>query len=646
MLRAAPFVYPCFAGADPDTGYFKDWEKENMKNGKKRAAVFAAAFLSFLLMTGIITVPANLQTGVFAAQEESRTGEFSETVIVDPSEIKDNDELLEEYIEISLGVSNEAKYSASGAGHALTGAERTIYNALKEKVSDVAKGRHASTAFELQTYEMGLQKTSWTAQDLGLYSIFDSGNHVSEAASSAVSKKLGEEFNLSRVITSLIFDCPYDLFWYEKTEGVKMTTLFTGERISGNERIRITGITLQFIAAEDYMDPYGEFFFDGSAYLPVSVDLNKIKAANNAVAAIKSIVEANASLGDYEKLLAYRKIICDLTDYNWTASKGDAAYGNPWQLIYVFDGDPSTKVVCEGYAKAFQYLCDLSSFQSGWVESRIVSGQMLGGTGAGPHMWNVVTMNDAKNYAVDITNCDSGSVGYPDRLFLAGGKGNGIVNYTISGVSYSYDSDTYLVYEPADLEIEEKSYDPSSESAEEPPEEEQGGEDPGENVLQNGWIVIDGVRYFYIDGQREFGWLWDNGSWYYLDPVSGALKTGWVPVSGAWYYMNAYGQMQTGWVSDGGWYYMSGSGVMVTGWRQIGGVWYFFKPGGQMAANEWYGGYWLSGSGAWSYAAVGSWHQDGTGWWFGDSSGWYARNSTVMIDGVSYRFNAAGYWVG
>lgn len=38
------------------------------------------------------------------------------------------------------------------------------------------------------------------------------------------------------------------------------------------------------------------------------------------------------------------------------------------------------------------------------------------------HMWNHVRMDDGKIYLVDVTNCDSNSVGYPYKLFLAGGK--------------------------------------------------------------------------------------------------------------------------------------------------------------------------------------------------------------------------------
>ena len=95
---------------------------------------------------------------------------------------------------------------------------------------------------------------------------------------------------------------------------------------------------------------------------------------------------------------------------------------------------PDTKVVCEGYSKAFQYLCDLSGFDGCYT----VSGMMRGGTGAGPHMWNIVTL-EGKNYLVDVTNCDGNSIGAPDKLFLAGASGSVETGYTCCGVTYTYD---------------------------------------------------------------------------------------------------------------------------------------------------------------------------------------------------------------
>ena len=61
------------------------------------------------------------------------------------------------------------------------------------------------------------------------------------------------------------------------------------------------------------------------------------------------------------------------------------------------------KCVCEGYAKAFQLLCDLTTFNNN-IACYTVSGVMTGATGAGNHMWNVVHMDDENSYLVDVTN--------------------------------------------------------------------------------------------------------------------------------------------------------------------------------------------------------------------------------------------------
>ena len=162
-----------------------------------------------------------------------------------------------------------------------------------------------------------------------------------------------------------------------------------------------------------------------------------------------------------------------------------------------------------------------------------------------------------------------------------------------------------------------------------------------------GWNQIDG-KWFYYDtnGNMVKGWVKDNGKWYYLNKETGEMKTGWVQDGGSWYYLYGSGAMATGWVNvNDVWYYLSSSGAMLTGWQKDGSTWYFLKGSGAMAANEWCGGYWLSGSGAWVYQPRGSWKQNSTGWWFGDTSGWYAKNTTVKIDDVLYKFNEAGYWV-
>lgn len=143
--------------------------------------------------------------------------------------------------------------------------------------------------------------------------------------------------------------------------------------------------------------------------------------------------------------MAYRQKICELVSYNSTAANNTPTpYGDPWQLIYVFDGDDSTNVVCEGYSKAFKYLCDLSAFTND-ITCSLVTGTMAGGTGAGNHMWNIVAIGSS-NYLVDITNCDTGTVGAPDKLFLCGAAeteaGKIYTAHVGSGVTYEYGDET------------------------------------------------------------------------------------------------------------------------------------------------------------------------------------------------------------
>ncbi len=120
-------------------------------------------------------------------------------------------------------------------------------------------------------------------------------------------------------------------------------------------------------------------------------------------------------MSDNQKLAYYGQTICSLTDYNDQAATDlSLSYGNPWQLIWIFDGNSATTVVCEGYAKAFQYLCDLSVFDTA-ISCYTITGRL----GYENHMWNMVRMGNGLNYLADLTNCDTGSdMSY--RLFMVG----------------------------------------------------------------------------------------------------------------------------------------------------------------------------------------------------------------------------------
>ena len=290
-----------------------------------------------------------------------------------------------------------AMYAASGN---LTAAEQAAYNTLKEQLILIANGQRKDTAIQ-------------------------------------ITGTLPDQTSANKVWQALLADLPYALYWHDKTVGI------------GYSYIPDNGwknITFKFAVAAE--------FRGDSLY---TTNIPNVPAA---VAAAKQVVSANRGKTDYDKLQAYRQYICDQVSYNFSINK-DTAYGNPWQLLWVFDGNASTNVVCEGYAKAFKYLCDLTEESNGWigsVETLDVTGTMNGDR----HMWNVVRINGT-NYLADVTNCDQGTVGYPTELFLCGIQTNGSSMYhQDTKTTYIYDTDTRNSFKAADLAVSAAGFDPGA----------------------------------------------------------------------------------------------------------------------------------------------------------------------------------------
>lgn len=319
-------------------------------------------------------------TAAFAAEpEEEKQVTVTETVDTSDVLLPDNDELLEGFL--YQGMNRGISLFGVTAYQRLNPTEQKIYNALLPDIREIAAGTRSNTELTV-------------GQD-----VFGSGMSWDTLSG-----------YLSNVTDALLLDRPYEFYWFDKTraDGTPGGWEYSGE-LSG-----------------DYVLAARVKFYVAAAYQSTSVtgddkyfttDTGKTSAAAATPAKAQAIVDQYAGLSDYEKLLAYKNEICALVDYNHTAADDDSTpYGDPWQIIYVFDGDKNTNVVCEGYAKAFQYLCDLSAFNDAVCYT--VTGTMSGGTGAGSHMWNIVTL-EGKNYLVDVTNSDSGSVGQNGGLFLS-----------------------------------------------------------------------------------------------------------------------------------------------------------------------------------------------------------------------------------
>ena len=324
---------------------------------------------------------------------------------------------------------------------------RAVYDQLVPEIQKIAAGQGSSSAFSL-----GIQMT-FTKEELGIEGDMlvrgdDGQYHFSEETGAAIEKAVNEVMDMDMLLDQLLAHHPYELYWFDKSFGEGAIRFKYSYGTDGQQTVMVGDFVIMMAVSQDYA------VADAATqqYYLYSPDTAKTGAASAAAATAAQVVAENQGKGTYGKLVAYREYITKAVDYNFDAANtANYPYGDPWQLIYVFDGDSTTNVVCEGYSKAFKYLCDLT-----WTGSDpeaacyLVTGTMDGGTGAGAHMWNIVSIGGV-NYLTDITNCDSGTTGAPDQLFLCGAEGSVDASYaaaTTNGtVTYVYDKETLALYD-------------------------------------------------------------------------------------------------------------------------------------------------------------------------------------------------------
>lgn len=348
---------------------------------------------------------------------------------------------------------------------ALNDVTNNIYRRLVPEIKKIAAGESASATIVITDMPI-----TYTQGDLGHITIVKDGA-LSEEAGARIGELFGADVNHDALLSKLLANMPYELYWFDKTNGMAISYGIEADE----NTVTIPYIAVGFCVADAYRDTTkyavnekGETILD-EANNPVpdytAVDTAKTGAATAAAATAAQVVAENRSKGTYGKLVAYREYITKAVDYNFAAADENNGYpyGDPWQLIYVFDENPDTNVVCEGYSKAFKYLCDLTWTGSDpEVACYLPTGTMDGGTGAGLHMWNIVSIGGA-NYLTDITNCDSGTTGAPDQLFLCGAESSVDASYaaaTTNGtVTYVYDQNTKDIYDQ-ELVLSETKYSP------------------------------------------------------------------------------------------------------------------------------------------------------------------------------------------
>ena len=403
----------------------------------------------FAVLMSLTMVLTYMPAIAFAAPDgdvDADNGSAVEEVTYDPGvvvtdiegDLADNDELLEGYLEQQISGGNADGLGKAGKidrGSKLTGNNKAIYDLLRPEIEKIAAGERtdATIVLPLKAINPTVFKTKYTKEDLGAKSIVVDGQFTPEALDSMYELY---SYNLNEIISALMADLPYEMYWYYKIWGLATEDPDIRARFDGQDWYAFfvgdnPSFTFYFSGSVSGPSEYDTVGFrgkkvgdlpltesDGTQTVRPLYEVNT-SVVGTAIQNAKNVINDNAGKTDLQKLTEYRDYICAANEYNGpAAASAEDIYGNPWQMIWVFDNVPSTNVVCEGYSKAFKYLCDGSKFTHD-ISCYTVTGSMNGGK----HMWNIVNMEDDKNYLVDVTNCDEGGSNPPsDWLFLKAPK--------------------------------------------------------------------------------------------------------------------------------------------------------------------------------------------------------------------------------
>lgn len=377
-----------------------------------------------------------------------------QTVYYGAAELPDSEELFAGYVDNLFTSSSErAKLPHASGRKQFDSATQVFYDELSEKIRLVADGEITDTEFSFDVSYLN-EKYGLTAQEL-------------------------KEFDIKLLLAALLEDHPYELYWFDKTTSIKSTS-------------SILKYKFEFFVSADYSE-------SGTAKTKKTNPEKMSAAANAKKNALAVLDNVQPNWSDYRTLRYFKDKISELVNYDYDSAANVATvnYGDPWQMIYVFDGDKETNVVCEGYSKAFKFLCDNYNFNSD-IKCDLMTGQMTSINSSGGHMWNNVTIGDTV-YIADVTNSDTSSIGAAEELFIKGVPESGRL-YDTSGnfagmeikvgkskVTYVYDETTFKLFTAPERDVSLTS--PKLHNVE--------WRDKRENVIETDELVADGERPEY-----------------------------------------------------------------------------------------------------------------------------------------------------
>lgn len=267
-------------------------------------------------------------------------------------------------------------------------------NGLVEEREQIAQGNGTNTGYGYSTLNTQEQKVyNYLLKNM---IIFDNSSNTAEcvkknyngsyyaAGKVDVSSYKMTKSQMEKIYFALEADC-LDFFWLDDTVGWEKK----GDYVA----------SWYIMVEPDYISPATRKAARENMKKGIQPFLEKIDNAKI------------AEVGEMELELLIHDMIIEEVDYayNIFGIPQTAAYAH--SIVGVFDGISSTDVVCEGYAKAFQYLCNYAGLESiyaiGWSTSDGYSGG---------HAWNMVKINE-KWYNIDVTWDDANGTEYDGYIY-------------------------------------------------------------------------------------------------------------------------------------------------------------------------------------------------------------------------------------
>ena len=161
------------------------------------------------------------------------------------------------------------------------------------------------------------------------------------------------------------------------------------------------------------------------------------------------------------------------------------------------------------------------------------------------------------------------------------------------------------------------------------------------------WIQYNGGWYYIEKGYRvQNAWRKDSKGWCYLGADGRMVTNDWVKDSKGycWIAANGYMPVATKWIEyDGGWYHITNGYRDANKWMKDTKGWCWLQADGRMLTNGWAkdskGNCWIGPDG---YMIEKTMKVEYEGETYGIRNGYMVINGSIVVDGVTYTFDANG----